>query len=154
MCVHRKRRHPKGLRHHHARRLVTDTGQRLEFGEGARNHAAMTLDQKLAHALEVARLRGRETTGADDLEDLRDLHGRQIGCSRRPPKKLRRDQVNPHIGGLRRQGNRHEQREGITMSKRNRRLRVETVEDSVDFRSLQSSTHRPHHSDSCEIERP
>ncbi len=76
MCIHRKRRHTKGLRHQHARRLMADAGQGLEFGKRARNHAPVTLDQELAHALKVAGLRGRETTGANDREDLCDFHRR------------------------------------------------------------------------------
>ena len=65
VSVHGEGAVPKGLAHHHRRRLVADAGQRLQLLKAAGHFAAVQREQHLAHCGNVLCLGGRQPQDAD-----------------------------------------------------------------------------------------
>ena len=136
----------EGLHHHHARALVTDAGQRLEFMEGVGHAPAVCVDQDPAQRPDVLRLRGREPAGADDAADLRDAEFEHLLRCRRARKQARRHLAHALVGALRGQYDRDQQRVGIALAKRLRRPWLQLVQDLRDSLGLLGASHAPKNS--------
>jgi hypothetical protein len=139
--IHREGRHAEGLDHHDARRLVADTGERLEE-RGVRRHAAGVLvQQALRERRQGARLLGRQPAAPDQALDLGDGEARQRLRGRRRGEERRRHLVDPRIGALGGEHHRDEQREGILVAQRHRGLGVQAVEELRDALGLLRPLH-------------
>jgi len=114
--VHREGRLTEGLHHHDARRLVADTGERLEEREVRRHAARVLVQQALCERRERARLLGRQPAAPDQALDLGDGEARQRLRRRRRSEERRCHLVHPRVGALGREHHRDEQGEGVLMA--------------------------------------
>ena len=141
VSVDRKGRLAEGLRHHHARRLVSDAGQRLEILQRVRDLAVELVHEDLREPVNGLRLLWCESAGLDGRVNCRDrkpLHhvGRGGHC-----EQAGRHLVDAFIGALRRQEHRHEQRIRIAVVQGDLRLADELVEDERDTIGLVCALH-------------
>ena len=138
--VDRERGHPVGLGHDDAGGLVAHAGERLEELPVGLELAAR-VDDLGGGRPQVLGLGGRQPDLTDQLEDalgteLEHLLGRAgLGEQRRG------DLVDLLVGGLGRQRHRHQQRVGIGVVQRDRRIGIEIVEHRSDPFDLLRSTH-------------
>jgi undecaprenyl-diphosphatase len=119
--------------------LAADAGQRLQRLAAGRNHAAERLDQALAQQDHVLRLGAVEADRPDQLAHRllaeRQHLLRRVGQREQAPRRL----VDAGIGGLGREHDRDQQREGVEIFELALRLRpdgAEAAEDLADFGGL------------------
>jgi predicted CoA-binding protein len=136
-----ERRDAEGLGHDHARGLVTDAGERFELLEGARDAAAVLLDEHLREPVERFRLRRSEPAGLDQVVDLPDGELRHLLGGVRAREERRRHEVDARVGRLRGEDDGDEERERIAVAQRDRRGGVELVEHPADPRDLLRALH-------------
>jgi hypothetical protein len=139
--VHREGGRPEGLHHHDARRLVADTGKRLEQREVGGHASAVLLEQALREGRERARLLGSKAAAPDQALDLGD--GEPRHRLRRPGRgeERRRHLVHARVGALGREHHRDEEREGILVEQGNRGLGVEAIQQLRDALGLLAALH-------------
>ncbi len=132
VCVDWKRRHAPRLCHHHARGLVADARQGLEFGERPRHRAAVPLDQEARQRGDILRFRRCQPARPDDRVDCLDGHARHFLRSVSEREQRRRDFVHALVGALRGQHHGHEQRKRVAMHERHRRRGIKLRESAID----------------------
>jgi hypothetical protein len=129
--VHRERRHPERLRHHHARRLVPHPRQRLQLGKGPRHPAAVPRHHQVRQPRNRLRLLRRQPARPDHALDLRHRDACHFLRRIRQRPEVRRDEINPLVRALRRQQHRHQQRVRIPVIQRHRRRRIQLRQPPV-----------------------
>jgi hypothetical protein len=139
--VHREGRHAEGLHHHDARRLVADTGKRLEEREVRRHAARVLVQQALRERRQGARLLGRQAAAPDQSLDLGDGQARHRLRGRRGGEERRRHLVHARVGALGREHHRDEEREGILVAQGHRGLGVQAIQDLRDALGLLRPLH-------------
>ncbi len=98
----------------------------------------------MGHRRQVAGLGRGKADLSDQPKDLVGVERGHLLWCRRPVEERRGDLVHLFVGGLRRQGHRHQQRVGVAVIERDRRFRVEPIEDLADPIGLVTASHGDH----------
>ena len=142
MCVSTgKAGNAEGLEHHHAGGLVADAGQPLERLQVARHAAAVLVTQRARQRGDVARLGGRQPARADQAPDRRHRQARhrlgRVGGGEQPGVTwLTRASVHCAESSTA-----TSKRVGVAVAQRDRRARVEPIENRLDAACLLCAGH-------------
>jgi hypothetical protein len=138
----------EGLQAHDRGGLVPYAGESLQRLERIGDRAVVVRDQDPRELRDVPALRGGEAAGSDDRDDVRDRKLGHLERRRRLGEQLGSDPVDPLVRALRGEHHGDQQGERVPVPQRNRRRRVELVEDRLDASGLLRARHPAQHSGS------
>ena len=125
VCVDGKRRHTKGLAHHHSCGFVSDAWQGFEVVEVLGDVAAVLFDEDAAEFRDGRAFSRGQAAWADDLTDVFDRLPHHVPRVVGQLEEGRGHCVHPSVGALRRQQHGHKKGVGIDVVQRHGRFWVE-----------------------------